>query len=401
MHQRKTIMPKNAMWMLGLNLALCFVAPFVSAQEFKVFNRDVAVHGFWSSGFAYSNHNNYLTMPTSSGDYFGDAAVNVSSQLTEKLHVGAQAYDRHIGKLGEGHLTLDWAFADYRFNREFGVRVGKIKTVSGLYNDTQDDEFLHTWAIMPQSVYPLDLRSNSLAHTGADVYGNIPLRHAGSLSYTLFWGRVSDDKTSGWYYSNVDIQYPVHYIRTTNYGGDLRWRTPVHGLTTGFSHLVDHEHWLGTETFGNNTPYIFLTPNQRREVTYVDYQTDKWHFTGEGMVDHNNASIWDKNTQWTPYPYGYLGYYVSAAYRVNKKVEVGAYDSQYQYTGIPSSDHLFDRVACIRLDPKSYWDFKIEGHFMNGNGGAAEGAAHGFYLSNNPKLQHDTSMLVLRSTFYF
>jgi len=36
----------------------------------------------------------------------------------------------------------------------FGVRGGKVKTVIGLSNDTQDYEFLNTFALLPQSVYP-------------------------------------------------------------------------------------------------------------------------------------------------------------------------------------------------------------------------------------------------------
>jgi len=387
---------------LGWMSLLLMTSLAVHAQEFKLFDRTVYVHGFLSQGFAFSNHNNYLTMDTSDGDFhFTDAALNLTSPITDKFRVGAQAYDRKIGKLGEGHLALDWAYGDYRFKRWLGMRVGKIKTVSGLYNDTQDDEFLQTWALMPQSIYPLDLRSTLLAHTGADLYGDISLHRAGSLSYAGFWGRVPYDNTSGWVYANKDIQYPVVSIKETNFGGDLRWKTPVHGLTTGFSYLVDHEHWLGTETFNNGIPYIFITPKQRRRVGYVDYQVGKWHLTGEGMVNPNDAWLWDKVDKWFSYPYGYLGWYVSAAYRINKRFEVGSYNSQYEFTGIPAPDHLFDRAACLRVDFNNHWDLKVEGHYMSGDGGAADGAAHGFYLFNNNNLQHDTTVLVLRSTVYF
>jgi len=103
----------------------------------------------------------------------------------------------------------------------------------------------------------------------------------------------------------------------------------------------------------------------------------------------------------TPYPYGYTGWYVSAAYRVNRRLQVGAYDSQYEFLGIPATDHCFDRTITARIDLNRFWDVKVEGHFINGNGGAEEGAAHGFYLFDNPTLHHDTNALVLRTGFSF
>ena len=37
------------------------------AQEFKVLDRTVQVHGFASQGFVYTDQNNWLTMNTSQG----------------------------------------------------------------------------------------------------------------------------------------------------------------------------------------------------------------------------------------------------------------------------------------------------------------------------------------------
>ncbi len=66
--------------------------------------------------------------------------------------------------------------ADYRFTSWLGVRGGQVKSVLGLYNDTEDMEFLHTWALMPQSIYPMDVRGDTIAHVGGDIYGKIQQR---------------------------------------------------------------------------------------------------------------------------------------------------------------------------------------------------------------------------------
>ena len=65
-------------------------------------------------------------------------------------------------------MTLDWAEIDCHFRDWLGVRAGKIETLLGLFNDSQDQEFLYTWALLPQGVYPLDLRELTNANTGGD-----------------------------------------------------------------------------------------------------------------------------------------------------------------------------------------------------------------------------------------
>ena len=111
--------------------------------EFTVAGRDVQIHSFASQGFALSTDNNYLTMNTSHGSFaMTDGGINISTAITDKFRVGAQVYDRNLGAMGRGRVTLDWAFGDYKFISWFGVRAGKVKTVFGLYNDTQDMEFL-------------------------------------------------------------------------------------------------------------------------------------------------------------------------------------------------------------------------------------------------------------------
>ena len=149
---------------------------------FTLFGKQFQIHGFLSEGFIYSNDNNWLTMNTSKGSFaMTDGGLNISTRLTDKLRIGAQVYDRNFGQLGHWQPELDWGYAYYKFTDWFGLRGGKVKTTLGLYNDTQDQDFLRVFALLPQSVYPTDLRDSTIAHTGGDVYGTIGLKKAGSL----------------------------------------------------------------------------------------------------------------------------------------------------------------------------------------------------------------------------
>src|SRR5882672_10605164 len=106
-------------------LVIVCAAPAALYGQFTI-RRPVQIHAFASQGFTYSNDNNYLTMKTSEGSFaFTDAGMNISTPSTDKLRIGAQVYIRNIGTLGEWHLVLDWASADYKFQDWFGVRGGK------------------------------------------------------------------------------------------------------------------------------------------------------------------------------------------------------------------------------------------------------------------------------------
>ena len=135
------------MGMAAMLVGVC-AAPAIG-QSIKVGGKEIDFHGSLQQGFNVSDENNFLTMDTTKGSgAMTDAAFNATTNLTQKLRVGGQLYVRNIGELGNGHLEVDWAFADYKFTDAFGVRGGKMKTILGLYTDTQDMEFLYTLSLI-------------------------------------------------------------------------------------------------------------------------------------------------------------------------------------------------------------------------------------------------------------
>ena len=77
--------------MAGGMLAALTLSITLHAQDFKIGNRPVQVHGFASQGYAYSNENNFLTMNTSHGSpAFTEGALNLSMPITDKFRVGGQ-----------------------------------------------------------------------------------------------------------------------------------------------------------------------------------------------------------------------------------------------------------------------------------------------------------------------
>jgi hypothetical protein len=388
----------------GLTVALA--VPASAQTSFTVGQTEVQVHGSVQQGFVWSDTNNFLTMPTTSGSgEMTDGAFNASWTLTKKLRVGAQLYSRNIGDLGNGGVQLDWGFADYRFHQAFGVRAGKIKTALGLFNDTQDMEFLHTWALLPQGVYPLDLRAVTIAHVGADVYGTVGLKKAGSVSYTVHYGTIPDDLSGGYRYGVVDggTQFSGA-IETKGFGIDARWTVPVEGLTLGYSMMNSRaDTKILFPVQGTIIPVeVDVTP-WRRHAFFGDFQRGAIRVSAELRNDV-------RGHEFTPQLLANeinesRGWFASAAYRISDRYEVGSYFTNY----IPvlardhrrPNNHTSDVAATVRVDLNRFWHVKVEGHWVDGYGSLANSFTRGFYRRDNQTPSEKTKMLVVRTGINF
>ena len=376
---------KKLGWMaflLGVSLA-------VRAQEFKLFDRTVQIHGFASQGFVHTDDNNWLTMETANvgSGQFTDFGANVSTAITDKFRVGAQIYDRNVGQLGRWHPELDWAYADFKFKPWLGLRGGKVKTVLGLYNDTQDLDFLHTFALLPQGVYSTDMRDATLSHIGGDVYGTFALdKRLGKLSYTGYVGDHIESIYGGYPYLLQIHGIYINHSSGLTYGGDLRWTTPAKGLLVGASYENNHLRNTGTlnpsVALGGpdiSVPYWEQSRKEFIEQYYGEYTIGNLRIDAEYRRFWRNFTIFDGQFLALIGP---RSWYTSAAYRLNKRFEFGGYYSHFGVNWIvtapnqveaPSESspdrHLYDKVITARIDLKNYWYAKVEGHFMDGYAG--------------------------------
>jgi hypothetical protein len=380
----------------------------------------VQIHGFASQGFIYTNDNNWLTMNTSQGSgAFTDFGINVSTNVTDRLRVGAQLYDRNLGQLGQYHPSLDWAVVDYRFKSWFGIRGGKVKTTLGLYTDSQDLDFLHTFALLPQSVYPTDLRDATIAHVGGDIYGNVTLQHKlGDLSYTGYIGHRSDSEYSGYRYYLSSFGAQIKSYGGLQYGADLRWNTPLRGLLIGVSRMNEDITAKGSVIDPFNpgaglVPYSEFSKADWTNQFYGEYTRGRLRIDSEYRRYWRNQEIFNGTSESFA---DMLGWYVSGAYRICKRLQIGSYYSHYTITNVvtgalsafypPATDtslpanHIYDKVITARFDLDRFWNVKVEGHFMNGYGSGPY--PNGFYTQENPQgFIPNTNALVVKTGITF
>lgn len=394
---------------LGWIALLLSASIVVKAQDFRVFERKVQVHGFASQGFVRTDQNNWLTMQTGGGRgsmAMTDFGINVSMPVTDKLRIGAQMYDRNLGQLGKWHPSLDWAYASYKFKSWFGIRGGKVKTVMGLYNDTQDLDFLHTFALLPQSIYPTDMRDSTIAHEGGDIFGEIQLKaHWGALSYTACAGQRHDSRYGGYPYLLRGVGIIFSSYGGLQYGGDLRWQTPIKGLVVGASRLNEDIDGRGTSTGFTSTP----TPYEEHSNSDWMNQFYARYAVGRLEIESEYRRYWRDQQIFNGFflvQTDVRGAYAAGSYRINRWLQIGSYYSRYTIT-VPNSftgsaeGHTDDKVVTARFDVNRFINIKVEGHFMDGIGVPGD-YPDGFYAVNNAQgMLPGTNALVLKTGFNF
>ncbi len=367
---------------------LCLCASAVFAQDLS----NLQIHGFATQGFIYSSSNNYLSTNSNSGSLaWTDGVLSISDQVSDKLRVGIQMHMYQLGDFGGPNLQVDWASGDYRINDKARFSFGKVKTVVGLFNDTQDIDAVHLWALLPQGVYPTDNKSFDLAHSGADFYGDMPLgKQGGTFSYRAYAGYRSLDLNGG-YVKQIDLALP-YYFQTfglpeavitsapsgTVIGGDLRWQTPLKGFLIGSSATA--------ETIQGSAGAISFRA-ARNVVTqqYAEFERCKFLAAFE-MKRMPVAFSFTANTAEGPFtsqnPIDWRSWYVMTSYRLVEKFQVGTYYSHLvdagggQSTSV-SQNYSKDWTISGRYDFNPHFYAKLEEHFVHGTD-------IGYYSDSNP-----------------
>ncbi len=192
---REAIMKRTLVVLFSVLLGIT-LAGNIHAMEFDEMG-GVDIHGFISQGYLKSSDNNFFADSKKGTSQFNEAGINFSTDVTEKLRIGLQFFARDLGDIGNNEILLDWALADYRFRDWLGIRVGNLKFQNGLYNETRDVDMLRTSIFLPQSVYNESWRESTATLQGAGLYGEIPLKVLGSLSYGAQYGTVNMPKDGG------------------------------------------------------------------------------------------------------------------------------------------------------------------------------------------------------------
>jgi hypothetical protein len=365
----------------------------------------ITFHGFASQGFLASTRYNYLGDTTRGSFLFTEAGLNASFSPFPRARVTAQAFTYDIGQdVGKYDVVLDYAQAEYTFNNRIGIRAGRIRRPEGIYNDIADVDLARTFVLLPQGVYDSRWRDFYVSLDGGSLFGTIPLSKAGSLDYEVYGGLVRPQADGGlakFYRDLYGTVLPFLNIKfksfdaNPQFGEQLWWHTPVDGLRVGLSsgYNVNFTGNLTVNTPGGPVPITskFNIPFVQGSVEYL---WKNWTFQGEYF------SFWLMPSPDVSPAIQIDSWYVSAAYRFNKRIEAGAYYTEYYADTSQRSNptqYQKDTALALRFDPASRWVFKVEGHYIHGTGLLTDG------ISNPIANQNDKGwfMIAVKTTFSF
>jgi len=372
----------------------------------------IDLHGFVSEGAFLSTSNEYIGSSSDGSLKLAEVGLGVSTELTDRLRVGAQLFARDFGQF-EDAPRFDWAFLDYRWKSWLGVRAGIIKMPFGLYNEYVDVDSARVPILLPQGVYPLRNRDVLLSHRGFSIYGNRGLGPAGELDYQVWLGTLSIPENAltlaNATLEGIDTKYVT--------GAQVFWQPPVDGLRIGATALrasIDFNLTLSAATTAalvaaGLVPADYkgeLVVSQRPDTLVVgsaEYLHEAWSFAAEysRAFKRQRTSLpaliptFDEDTE---------RFYGLASYRASRHLEVGAYysvihvdagdrqghDPKY---GEPFFAWQRDLAATIRLDVNDHWLWKLEGHFMDGTADLD--------AASNPHPDRYWGLFLLRTTVTF
>jgi hypothetical protein len=341
------------------------------------------VHGFVSQGALLSTANNYLGQSKRGSVEFFEAAVTVSAEVVDRLRAGVQLFTRDLGTIGNYTAHVDWAYLDYAWREWLGVRAGRIKLPFGLYNEYSDIDPARTPILLPQSVYPIRNRDFLLAHTGAAIYGALPLGPVGTLDYNLAYGTMFVDISNQPAVSRLDTRDVV--------GAQLFWRTPLPGLRLGgtlvrldmeFSGRLDAQMaaqfaMLGLAPPGFDGRYTAAYKDVNLMMGSMEWASHGWLVAGEygrWFFDAEStppALIPNKSENQERF-YGMVGYrlldwlHASVYYSVLFLDANDRSGTGMRFMMQPDRAYQKDLALTLRLDINEHWLFKLEGHYLDG-----------------------------------
>ncbi|HET8707421.1 MAG TPA: hypothetical protein VFM46_14045 [Pseudomonadales bacterium] len=285
---------------------------------------------------------------TSDNDFFGYSDDKVAwdyrevgligrAMLTDRTDFSAQLLSRRAGLADDGSPRIDYAFFTYDLansvNLEQGLRLGKVKSPVGFYNDTREVPFTRSGILLPQGIYYDRLRNSAFSTYSlqyfADYRGDLS-----SLSLKLQAGQLIVDSKElsdlvGFRQLNGKGEPKESYQFALFYDYDAsRIRA---GFTFSEGHFIFKPHYTNFLYADGSVNFLNAPGNVRNSqaVFSLEYNALDWSVTSEiaeaRVRVHGFNSIVPTDFEDQPF-----AIYVQGIYRISEKWDVLArYDESH------------------------------------------------------------------------
>ncbi|MBU0991163.1 MAG: hypothetical protein KJ737_01610 [Proteobacteria bacterium] len=348
----------------------------------------VSIHGFVSQGYIHSTGNDVIPDSTNGSFEMNELGINFSTLVSPRLRMGAQFFARDYGDYGNDQVNIDWAFADYNYKPWLGIRAGRMKIASGLYNISRDLGSARTFIMLP-GIYMESFRELFVGIKGIGAHGYLPY----GFSYVLSFGVIdnpSNFKDSFLFATLLPFTVKGTAARMTGLSPDdftnvrptsvtwrnsknigLVWDTPLPGLRlsgTYWGGRVEEE--MVFEMSGIPVSQEVIFEELAVRVVSAEYTFSDTILSAEYMT----APFYAKDQ-----PRRKLeAYSASLTHRFSPLFELGIYyselyphyddkDGSEEREGVPPNYYWYkDFCYTFRFDISYNWIFKLEGHVVDG-----------------------------------
>ncbi len=352
----------------------------------------IQLNGFISQGYLLSTENDFIPESAKNGSFeFSELGLTFSVDVSKKLRLGFQVLARDFGPIGNHNIELAWGFADYRLSDAFGLRVGRIKTPMGLYNEIRDTDPLFPVVILPQSIYDESFRTVFIAYNGLGIYGNLG-KGASRLNYNFFAGGVNHPSDTpyltlirnavnrGLAGTGMSVS-PLAMNTQLFFGGRLMWTTPIRGLRLGGTYLAFKGKYNGTIAVPLSAP-INLSGSVNLKKFFLlsgEWAIGNFTLSSEYMELPPNLKMELFGQDLTLSDETQQGWYIMGSYVFGDKLTLYVYydrflsdkgDTEGQSAVLTGRENFFgwqkNLVFGTRYDINFNWTVKAEWHIIDG-----------------------------------
>lgn len=392
----------------------------------RLWGQNLNVAGFVSHGYLDSSHYNYLADTDDGTMNFAEMGVNVAWTVRERTIINGQLFAFELGPYGNFDPLIDYLFLDYNFDKEFGIRIGRIKRELGVYTHIQDIDVARTSILLPIGIYDQRYRDFSASLDGVSFYGSVGLVGGISVDYNV-WGGLVDLQNDGGIagytltlLSRIADDGRIEAVDSKYNLGSQVWLYPnIEGLRFGFgvSEILNIEAEASAVVPSTSeNPFLIGLPfnldideiNLRTTHFSAEYYIGQWNFVGEYVRSRTDSTI---ITQIGSFPGSVSSsiskgdaWYASVSRRLGQ-FEVGlTYTEYYEHSDnrdgrnmpVPHQAYNKDAQFSVRYDVSDYWSVKAEVHEIKGTNRLFN------EFNQNPLLdEEDWSIFALKSTFTF
>ena len=372
--QRRYMKKQKLLLLSSLLLGMLSGATFGNESEQSDWFQRNNWSAFVSQTAIYSSDYNFLSQSDDALSFdMWEAGFLFSTAVKNKLTFSAQVLGRKVSESNGNDLRIDYAFFSYplyqTINDKVGLRLGRIRSSYGLYNETRDIPHTRTTIVMPQSIY-FDMTRNSFySADGIELFG---YRDFGEnrLSAQVFLSKpVADEGETG----EVAILQPENLEGKKSILAKVSYGSEYDGFRTSFTYYrpeyeVDVTFSLGPITIQDNDSSFY----SESMITSLEYNQFDWAITFEYLrhkFSQNIPSLGNIPGQ-TADNKGYEeAFYLRGLFRFNEQWETYlGYDSTERHTNgsLPDNEKWHDINLGGSFRPNENWLLRAEVHYIDG-----------------------------------